>query len=198
MHHSRPGEMRSFTLSMFAWLILSPTGTWARAGGASSVAVTASAAASLRVVVIGRPSLNQKRTEPPASRLAAPSEGSPRLRSVLVAGVHQRGHVEPVLRDAGLLGLIEVPALLAREARARERRLGRVLELHVDHDDRRDEATVLAVVDRVGALEGLRAEAHVVDPDLPELAGAVVDVGERRSEERRVGKECRSRWSPYH
>src|SRR2546429_573394 len=26
---------------------------------------------------------------------------------------------------------------------------------------------------------------------------AVVDL-ERRSEERRVGKECRSRWSPYH
>ena len=23
-------------------------------------------------------------------------------------------------------------------------------------------------------------------------------VGENRSEERRVGKECRSRWSPYH
>ena len=23
-------------------------------------------------------------------------------------------------------------------------------------------------------------------------------VGEKRSEERRVGKECRSRWSPYH
>ena len=22
--------------------------------------------------------------------------------------------------------------------------------------------------------------------------------GQRRSEERRVGKECRSRWSPYH
>src|SRR2546425_6584038 len=31
-------------------------------------------------------------------------------------------------------------------------------------------------------------------------AGAdIVSVGElRRSEERRVGKECRSRWSPYH
>src|SRR2546426_9959623 len=28
-------------------------------------------------------------------------------------------------------------------------------------------------------------------------AGAVVD-GRVRSEERRVGKECRSRWSPYH
>src|SRR5260370_15853316 len=24
------------------------------------------------------------------------------------------------------------------------------------------------------------------------------DAGRRRSEERRVGKECRSRWSPYH
>src|SRR3989442_5654282 len=26
----------------------------------------------------------------------------------------------------------------------------------------------------------------------------VVDIKNRRSEERRVGKECRSRWSPYH
>ena len=28
------------------------------------------------------------------------------------------------------------------------------------------------------------------------LAG--VEMAKRRSEERRVGKECRSRWSPYH
>ena len=30
--------------------------------------------------------------------------------------------------------------------------------------------------------------------------GKIVTVGDydRRSEERRVGKECRSRWSPYH
>src|SRR2546425_12647889 len=27
---------------------------------------------------------------------------------------------------------------------------------------------------------------------------ASVDASEQRSEERRVGKECRSRWSPYH
>ncbi len=26
----------------------------------------------------------------------------------------------------------------------------------------------------------------------------IEDEGEPRSEERRVGKECRSRWSPYH
>ena len=33
-------------------------------------------------------------------------------------------------------------------------------------------------------------------PTLPREPG--VDDGELRSEERRVGKECRSRWSPYH
>ena len=31
-----------------------------------------------------------------------------------------------------------------------------------------------------------------------ELPNAPDPVGAYRSEERRVGKECRSRWSPYH
>ena len=30
------------------------------------------------------------------------------------------------------------------------------------------------------------------------FTSAEVKEGEARSEERRVGKECRSRWSPYH
>ena len=30
------------------------------------------------------------------------------------------------------------------------------------------------------------------------IAQAALDAGLSRSEERRVGKECRSRWSPYH
>ena len=30
------------------------------------------------------------------------------------------------------------------------------------------------------------------------VAGSAVFRGDPRSEERRVGKECRSRWSPYH
>ena len=30
------------------------------------------------------------------------------------------------------------------------------------------------------------------------LPGSTASVGAVRSEERRVGKECRSRWSPYH
>ena len=41
---------------------------------------------------------------------------------------------------------------------------------------------------------GFIDQAHV-----PETAvGEFVDDGTSRSEERRVGKECRSRWSPYH
>ena len=31
-----------------------------------------------------------------------------------------------------------------------------------------------------------------------QLFGESVDADTTRSEERRVGKECRSRWSPYH
>ena len=32
----------------------------------------------------------------------------------------------------------------------------------------------------------------------PEQAKELFSKWEKRSEERRVGKECRSRWSPYH
>ena len=31
-----------------------------------------------------------------------------------------------------------------------------------------------------------------------EVIGTAIDGADARSEERRVGKECRSRWSPYH
>src|SRR5258707_15849210 len=49
-----------------------------------------------------------------------------------------------------------------------------------------------------------KAQAAAVSPDLQissELAPGEPSAGyyeEARSEERRVGKECRSRWSPYH
>ena len=49
---------------------------------------------------------------------------------------------------------------------------------------------------------------HEIDPNVmsdDELQGIVgkeiddaIDYIDNRSEERRVGKECRSRWSPYH
>ena len=46
----------------------------------------------------------------------------------------------------------------------------------------------------VGANGLLFAGFHFLLPTLPLYAASIG----ARSEERRVGKECRSRWSPYH
>ena len=45
------------------------------------------------------------------------------------------------------------------------------------------------------ALEGVKMELRDAAFDLVESVECFTDA---RSEERRVGKECRSRWSPYH
>ena len=58
----------------------------------------------------------------------------------------------------------------------------------------------------VGRLDGLGVSGPLRelvgaqgDGEVPlALRDAVVEVALCRSEERRVGKECRSRWSPYH
>src|SRR2546430_5587496 len=42
----------------------------------------------------------------------------------------------------------------------------------------------------IGVKETLEAALNLLDQ--------LKVIGEKRSEERRVGKECRSRWSPYH
>ena len=52
----------------------------------------------------------------------------------------------------------------------------------------------LFVVGTPSLEEEFRAAGFVLDDAQPEVAV----VGFERSEERRVGKECRSRWSPYH
>src|SRR3712207_7294465 len=63
---------------------------------------------------------------------------------------------------------------------------------------------------QVGALQAAGAESRPVLSVSPELVHRVLHNegagyyaqayrdGVNRSEERRVGKECRSRWSPYH
>ena len=52
--------------------------------------------------------------------------------------------------------------------------------------------------------ELLKAIAHFQLPDIVTITQTITDTQRKnalhqlRSEERRVGKECRSRWSPYH
>ena len=50
-------------------------------------------------------------------------------------------------------------------------------------------------VDQVGLQNG---EAAAQGGDLSQRGSGVLAACQERSEERRVGKECRSRWSPYH
>ena len=82
------------------------------------------------------------------------------------------------------------------------------------HHTVEDTAIVLgqAIREALGDKSGIRRFGDAVVPLDEALAQAVVDVSGRpycvctgeadaqayRSEERRVGKECRSRWSPYH
>ena len=48
--------------------------------------------------------------------------------------------------------------------------------------------------DEVATIKSLLALPHRTEEDWC----VIKDIFDRRSEERRVGKECRSRWSPYH
>ena len=52
---------------------------------------------------------------------------------------------------------------------------------------------------QVGALEGQTMDVKIsLAVSAKGLKVSAVEVSTNRSEERRVGKECRSRWSPYH
>ena len=69
----------------------------------------------------------------------------------------------------------------------------------------RDAATVKKVASATGA-RGARSLGDLVKKlDAPRMVWIMIPAGgptqstvDERSEERRVGKECRSRWSPYH
>src|SRR3712207_9146396 len=56
-------------------------------------------------------------------------------------------------------------------------------------DKRRPKPNMSEVMNLIGEVEGKIA---IFIDDMIDTAGTI------RSEERRVGKECRSRWSPYH
>ena len=63
----------------------------------------------------------------------------------------------------------------------------------------REDSQMLDAVEVVGQASQMRFEIDkkVFDVD-QNLAAAGEGVSDVRSEERRVGKECRSRWAPYH
>src|SRR5256886_3842076 len=79
--------------------------------------------------------------------------------------------------------------------------------------DEPDPVRAAAAAERGGA-DGITVHLredrrHIQDPDVRALRtavrtvlnlelGAAPEIVRIRSEERRVGKECRSRWSPYH
>ena len=56
----------------------------------------------------------------------------------------------------------------------------------------------VALVTRATAVRCPAACARAALARLADVARVAVVAGQARSEERRVGKECRSRWSPYH
>src|ERR1035437_8170321 len=47
-------------------------------------------------------------------------------------------------------------------------------------------------------MEDTHPESVIISPSHDKLNGLVENEIEGQNEERRVGKECRSRWSPYH
>ena len=61
----------------------------------------------------------------------------------------------------------------------------------------RDQLRLLVLRMLKTALENRRIEKMAALDDTEALA-VVKTLVKQRSEERRVGKECRSRWSPYH
>src|SRR5476649_1525270 len=109
------------------------------------------------------------------------------------AGFHaERGNT--LLDDgAALTGEVATP-ILGREAKLRALE-DAVATLKIDFDETLavgDGANDLAMIQKAGL-----GVAYHAKPVVAEAAGAAINHNDR-SEERRVGKECRSRWSPYH
>src|SRR3712207_7419449 len=88
---------------------------------------------------------------------------------------------EDGIRDIGVTG-VQTCALPISDG---ERKAGQMVEAP------RNTCTAVLEVIR-GWVEQLDAQAVLHTPT------AITVHGDTRSEERRVGKECRSRWSPYH
>src|SRR5258707_6632286 len=106
------------------------------------------------------------------AKMATSAEEKPFAKQALALGDHEMDLAfAEAVQDAQ-----EHPPVLSAQAKAIQAHLQRL------------EDSVHADKKRVDALSAAGAKA----------SGAKKDALDDRSEERRVGKECRSRWSPYH
>ena len=102
------------------------------------------------------------------------------------------------LRALGM-GIEDMRTYQANRGRASRSQQGRAVaaeqrDLLLRHAER-IEAEIAALHTR---LDYLREKSALWDARAHSDAAAEAAAQQRRSEERRVGKECRSRWSPYH
>ena len=84
------------------------------------------------------------------------------------------------------IALLQVPYILMHM-----RGTPQTMQQHTDYDDLMEDI-MLYFAQKVRALRQLGVNDVILDP------GFGFAKTRSRSEERRVGKECRSRWSPYH
>src|SRR3712207_9428924 len=59
-------------------------------------------------------------------------------------------------------------------------------------------APQVGILKRLVVIDVGEGPITLINPEIIESEGSQTDYEGCRSEERRVGKECRSRWSPYH
>ena len=75
--------------------------------------------------------------------------------------------------------------------------------VHIAVESRRTQAVARAIEEYMAVLDAEWVDADCMPDHCPRSSKSLPGVPQdralhRRSEERRVGKECRSRWSPYH
>src|SRR2546429_7540882 len=130
-----------------------------------------------------------------------------RLRDHIVEGNIPDGGRVPERQLCEMLGISRTPLREALKVLASEglvellpNRGARVRQL-----SERDLAELFDVMGGLEALAGRLACENITDAEIAEIERLHYDMyafylhrDMHRSEERRVGKECRSRWSPYH
>src|SRR5258708_39402022 len=107
---------------------------------------------------------------------------------------------------SGLQSLAETPEIIAKplkRLRSTTRHGPQGSSLHTYAVDGNGQCTGVCPIFERGRLKVLRDDRTGVDAVVGDELGKRLPWGPeyelvQRSEERRVGKECRSRWSPYH